>query len=140
MFGPALEQIIGRARFLAVYLVSGLAASVLVLWLSAADGSTVGASGALFGLLGALLVSATKARLNSQWLVQNLVLGVVITVVGWQQISWQGHLGGFLGGAAAAGIIAFAPRKRRTTIQWGGLAVLTVVLVWLALVRIAALS
>ena len=140
VFGPALEQIIGRARFLAVYLVSGLAASVLVLWLSAADGSTVGASGALFGLLGALLVSATKARLNSQWLVQNLVLGVVITVVGWQQISWQGHLGGFLGGAAAAGIIAFAPRKRRTTIQWGGLAVLTVVLVWLALVRIAALS
>lgn len=140
LFGPALEGIIGRARFLAVYLVSGLAGSVMVLWLSASDGSTVGASGALFGLLGALLVTATKARLNSQWLVQNLVLGVVITVVGWQMISWQGHLGGFLGGAAAAGIIAYAPVKRRTTIQWGGLAVLTLALVWLALVRIAALS
>lgn len=140
VFGPALEGIIGRARFLMVYLVSGLAGSVLVLWLSASDGSTVGASGALFGLLGALLVTATKARLNSQWLVQNLVLGVVITVVGWQSISWQGHLGGFLGGAAAAGIIAYAPKNRRTTLQWGGLAVLTVALVWLALVRIAALT
>ncbi|CUR62313.1 Rhomboid family protein [metagenome] len=140
LFGPALEQIVGRARFLAVYLVSGLAGSVLVLWLSASDGSTVGASGALFGLLGALLVTATKARLNSQWLVQNLMLGVIVTVVGWQMISWQGHLGGFLGGAAAAGIIAYAPKNRRPTVQWGGLAVLTVVLLALALVRIAALS
>lgn len=140
LFGPALEGIIGRARFLAVYLVSGLAASVMVLWLSASDGSTVGASGALFGLLGALLVTATKARLNSQWLVQNLVLGVIVTVVGWQQISWQGHLGGFLGGAATAAIIAYAPHGRRSLVQWGGLAVLTVALVVLAAVRIAALS
>ncbi len=140
LFGPALEGIVGRARFLAVYVVSALAGSVMVLWLSDSTGSTVGASGALFGLLGALLVTATKARLNSQWLVQNLVLGAVITVVGWQMISWQGHLGGFLGGAAAAAIIAYAPKQRRTAIQWGGLALVTFVLLFLALVRVAALT
>lgn len=140
VFGPALEGIIGRARFLAVYLVGALASSTLVLYLSNPDGSTVGASGALFGLLGALLVVARKARLNSQWLVQNLVLGVVITVVGWQAISWQGHLGGFLGGVASAAVIAYAPRTHRSVLQWAGVGVLVAVLLALSLVRALALA
>ncbi|HSU02273.1 MAG TPA: rhomboid family intramembrane serine protease [Nocardioides sp.] len=135
IFGPALEGIIGRVRFLAVYLVGGLASSVLVLFLSNEYGSTVGASGALFGLLGALLVLARKARLNSQWLVQNLVVAVVITVVGWRLISWQGHLGGFLGGVAAAVVIAYAPRSSRSVVQWAGLGLLTAALVGLAVLR-----
>lgn len=140
VFGPALEGIVGRARFLAIYLVSALASSTLVLYLSSPDGSTVGASGALFGLLGALLVVARKAKLNSQWLVQNLVLGVVITVVGWQMISWQGHLGGFLGGAASAFVIAYAPRANRAVVQWAGVGLLAVVLLSLAFVRALALG
>ena len=140
IFGPALEAIVGRARFLAIYLVSGLAGSVMVLWLSGESSSTVGASGALFGLLGALLVTATKARLNTQWLMQNLALGVVITVVGWRMISWQGHLGGFLGGAAAAAIVAYAPKAHRTLVQWSGIGLLTVLLLALAFVRAAALA
>lgn len=140
IFGPALEGIIGRARFLAVYLVSGLASSVLVLFLSGQYGSTVGASGALFGLLGALLVLARKARLNSQWLMQNLLVGAVITVVGWRLISWQGHLGGFLGGVVTAAIIAYAPKSNRSVVQWTGLAVVTVVLLALAVVRVGALA
>lgn len=140
IFGPTLEGIIGRVRFLAVYLVSGLASSVMVVFLSYEYSSTVGASGALFGLLGALLVTARKARLNSQWLVQNLVIGVVITVVGWRMISWQGHLGGFLGGMVAAAIIAYAPKSNRSIVQWAGLAVFTVVLLGLALVRADALA
>jgi membrane associated rhomboid family serine protease len=140
IFGPALEGIIGRARFLAVYLVSGLASSVLVLFLSSQYGSTVGASGALFGLLGALLVMARKARLNSQWLMQNLAIGVVITVVGWRMISWQGHLGGFLGGVLAAAVIAYAPKPNRSLVQWGGLAVFTGVLLGLAALRVATLA
>jgi membrane associated rhomboid family serine protease len=49
IFGPILEGIVGRARFLAVYLLSGLASSVFVIYLSGADSSTVGASGAIFG-------------------------------------------------------------------------------------------
>ena len=140
VFGPALEAIIGRVRFLAVYVVSGLSSSVLVLFLSSQYGSTVGASGALFGLLGALLVVAKKARLNSQWLMQNLVVAVVITVVGWRLISWQGHLGGFLGGVVAAAIIAYAPKSSRSVVQWAGLGLLTVVLLGLAVVRAAAIA
>lgn len=139
ILGPTLEGIVGRTRLLAVYLISGLASSTLVMWLSFEYGATVGASGAIFGILGALLVAARKARLNAQWLVQNLVLGAVITVVGWRMISWQGHLGGFLGGVAAAAIIAYAPQARRSLVQWVGLGALAVVLVVLALVRAASL-
>ncbi len=113
ILGPALEGIIGRTRFLAVYVAGALGGSVAVLWLSNPLSSTVGASGAIFGLLGALLVTATKARVDNQWIVQNIMLGVLITVIGWRFISWQGHLGGFLAGAAAAAIIAFAPKTHR---------------------------
>jgi membrane associated rhomboid family serine protease len=140
ILGPTLEGIVGRTRFLAVYLVSGLASSALVMWLSFEYGATVGASGAIFGILGALLVAARKARLNAQWLVQNLVLGAVITVVGWRMISWQGHLGGFLGGVAAAVVIAYAPQARRSLVQGLGLGGLTILLLGLALLRGAALA
>lgn len=140
IFGPVLEGIVGRARFLAIYLISALAGSVMVVWFSYEFSSTVGASGAIFGLLGALLVVARKGRLHSQWLVQNLVIGVVITVVGWRFISWQGHLGGLVGGALAAAIIAYAPRSRRSLVQWIGLALVLAALLALALVRDVALS
>ncbi len=140
IFGPALEGIVGRARFLGIYFVSAIASSVVVLYLAGADSSTVGASGALFGLLGALLVTARKARLNSQWLMQNLIIGVVISVVGARLISWQGHLGGFIGGVVTAAIIAYAPKAQRHLVQWAGLALVTVVLLTLAVVRAGSLT
>ncbi len=140
ILGPALEGIIGRARFLAVYVAGALGGSVAVLWLAHPLSSTVGASGAIFGLLGGLLVTATKARVDNQWIVQNIMLGVLITVLGWRFISWQGHLGGFLAGAAAAAIIAFAPKAHRSLIQWTGLALLLAGLAGLILVRAAALA
>lgn len=141
VFGPVLEQMVGRARFLGIYAVATLGSSLLIVWLSPAYGSTVGASGAIFGLLGALLVVARKAGLDSQALLQNLGLGVAITVVGFVigGVSWQGHLGGFVAGALAAAVVAYAPKANRSTIQWVGLGLLALVLVALAFVRAAAL-
>jgi membrane associated rhomboid family serine protease len=140
ILGPALERIMGRTRFLMVYLVGGLAGSVMVLWLSDPGGSTLGASGAIYALLGGLLVTFRKARLDTSWLMQNLALGVVITVVGWRYISWQGHLGGLLGGLAAAAIIAYAPKSSRSVVQWSGLAILLGVLLVLTGLRISMLA
>jgi membrane associated rhomboid family serine protease len=140
ILGPPTEQILGRARFLAVYVAGALGGSTTVMLLSDPAGSTVGASGAIFGLLGALLVTFTKARLNTQWITQNLVLGVVITVVGWRFISWQGHLGGLLAGAAAAAIIAFAPKAHRSAFQWTGLGLLIGALLVGSALRAVALA
>ncbi len=126
--GPQLELVLGRVRFLALYLLSALAGSVAVLLLSDPAGQTVGASGAVFGLIGALLVVVVKVGGDPRVLLIWLGINVVITVTGRDFISWQGHLGGFVGGVLAALVLAYAPRPRRTLVQVVGLAVLALLL------------
>jgi membrane associated rhomboid family serine protease len=144
--GPWLEQALGRARFAALYVVSALGGSVGYLLLgvdasfpAALQPPVVGASGAVFGLFGALLVLTRSLGRRDQALVGtiaiNFVLGVLIP-----NVAWQGHLGGLVTGAVAALVIAKAPSARRAVVQWAGLAVITVVLLAVAAWRIAALS
>ena len=73
------EGIVGRARFLAVYLVGGLAGSVMVLWLASPGSSTLGASGAIFGLMAALLIVAVKVRGDVQGLLTLVAVNVVVS-------------------------------------------------------------
>ncbi len=129
ILGPQLEAAIGRARFLAVYLLSGMMGSAFVYWLSGEHTSTVGASGAIFGLMGALLIIALKVHADVSQLLLWLGLNVVITVFGRGLISWQGHLGGLVGGAVIAFVIAYAPRAKRTVWQVAGLSAVGVVIV-----------
>ena len=138
--GPSLERALGRARFLAVYLVSALAGSVVVLWLADASTMTLGASGAVFGLIGALLVLAYKVHGDVRSVLIWLGINVVYTFIGPGSISWQGHLGGLLGGVAAAVVVVYAPRQGRARLQWLGLAGLTVLLLVLAVVRVTQLN
>lgn len=130
VLGPQLERVLGRARFLALYLGSALTASALVLWLSAPQTSTLGASGAVFGLMGALLVLAIRARGDVRQILIWLGLNVVVTIVGIGSISWQGHLGGFLGGVALT-LALVGLRKAGARTQW--LAVAGIVVATLAL-------
>jgi membrane associated rhomboid family serine protease len=97
--GAPVEQAIGRGRFLALYFVSGLAGSAGALVFSDPFATTVGASGAIFGILGAALVLESQRSyvLGGQALgliVVNLVLTFAIP-----NISVGGHLGGLAGGA-----------------------------------------
>lgn len=138
--GPQLERVIGRARFLALYFVAALAGSTVVMWWSEPGSATLGASGAVYGLLGALLVMAVKVRGNYQSILMWLGLNVAYTFFGPGSISWQGHLGGLIGGAVIAAIIVYAPRENRTRIQWAGIAGLTLLLVVLIAVRILQLA
>lgn len=138
--GPQLERVIGRARFLALYFVSALTGSAAVLWLSDPDSATLGASGAVFGLLGALLVLVLKVKGNAQSILLWLGLNVAYTFLGPGSISWQGHLGGLVGGAAIAAIIAYAPRQNRTRTQWAGIAGVAVLTFALIALRILQLS
>lgn len=135
--GPYLEQMLGRARFLSLYLVSALGGSVAVLLL--ADPLTVawvtpvvGASGAVFGLFAAILMVLRRTGRNaSQILVLiliNLVLGFVVA-----GISWQAHLGGLLTGLALGALYAYAPAPRRTVASVLGTVVMVAVLVLVAL-------
>jgi membrane associated rhomboid family serine protease len=123
ILGPQLEAILGRTRFLALYLLSGLGGSAAVYWWAAPASSTVGASGALFGLMAALLVVAVKVRGDVQGLLVLVGINAAITVFGRGYISWQGHLGGFLGGLALALVLVYAPRAHRTAWQVAGMSV-----------------
>jgi membrane associated rhomboid family serine protease len=140
VLGPQLELAVGRVRFLAIYLLSGLAGSALVYWAAPEFQPTVGASGAIFGLMGGLLVVAYKVRANVQQLLMWIGLNFVLTVVV-SNISWQGHLGGFVGGVVVGGIIVYAPRgPRRTWFQASGLAVVAALIALAVLLRTAALA
>lgn len=132
--GPMLEQVLGRPRFLAVYFVSAFTASAAVMLVSNPNSQTLGASGAIFGLMGALVVVAFKVKADLRQILFWLGLNLVFTFYNTGSISWQGHLGGLIGGALTAAIIVYAPRKRREVIQWTGIVLVLVV----ALVVIAA--
>ena len=116
VLGPQLELAIGRARFLALYLLSGLAGSALVYWAAPVNQSTLGASGAVFGLMAALLVVAFKVKADYQQILIWIGINAVLTFV--FGFSWQGHLGGFLGGLAIAGILVYAPRPAAPCGRW----------------------
>ncbi len=123
--GPPLEQVLGRVRFLAVYGISALTASAAVMWLSAPDSVAVGASGAIFGMLGALLLLAKRFGGNYQMIAAFLALNIVITIMGGGYISWQAHLGGLIGGLVSAAVLIWVPRERRPLWQLIGLLALT---------------
>ena len=126
--GPTLERAVGRVRFVVLYLLSGLTGSATVLWLTSPTASTVGASGAVFGLMGALLVLAFKVRGDVRTVLIWLGINLAFTFTS-SGISWQGHLGGLIGGAAIAAIIAYAPRENRERWQWAGFGAIALVTV-----------
>ena len=139
--GPQLEAALGRWRFLALYFLSGLAGSALVLWSAAERANTHGASGAIFGLMGALLVVAVKVRGDYQSVLRVVAINAVITLLFVRYLSWQGHLGGFLGGVLVAVVLVYAPRgPRRTAFQVAGLVVVAGLLAAAMAVRAAALT
>lgn len=115
--GPGLEAVFGRARFLTIYVVAALSGSLGVVLFSSPQSATLGASGAIFGLLGALLILSRRTpELFGQvvfWLVLNLVF--TFTVPG---ISWQGHIGGLVGGAAMTLILMNLRNLRRPNRQF----------------------
>ncbi|WP_432477892.1 rhomboid family intramembrane serine protease [Nocardioides sp. GXQ0305] len=125
--GPQLEAVFGRLRFLALYLVSLLTGSAVVLWASPEFQLTVGASGAIYGLFGALLVVARRIGADVRPLLAIIGLNVVITFTV-PNISWQGHLGGFLGGVLVGLVLVLAPRgPRRAGWQWAGVGLVALV-------------
>lgn len=128
IIGRDLEMILGRGRFIAVYLVSLLGGSAAVALLEDARSVTAGASGAVFGLMGGLLIVLLRLRRSPGPALTIIGLNVVITFVV-PNISILGHLGGLAFGTAATAAMVYAPRQRRNAVQVGTLVGLVVVIV-----------
>ena len=138
VLGPQLETFLGRGRYLGLYLVSALAGAASVMWLSSPTTTTVGASGALFGLMGALLIVVWRLRGDVRTIVFWIGANLAFTFVFGAQISWQGHVGGLIGGMIAAAILV-GPGRTKPKLAWGSLAGLAVLFLVLSLVRIPML-
>ncbi|WP_222710662.1 rhomboid family intramembrane serine protease [Quadrisphaera setariae] len=142
LFGSYLEQQFGRARFAALYLITafgGSVGSLLVISPTSQSWTTisVGASGAVFGLFGALVL--VQRRLNQQF-GQIVVLIVINGAIGFlvPGIAWQAHLGGLVTGLALGAVYAYAPQRIRTPAQVVGTAAVALVLLVAAVARMAA--
>jgi membrane associated rhomboid family serine protease len=132
--GPPLEALLGRFRFVAMYLLTGLAGSVFAYVLTVPYIPELGASGAIFGLFGALLVVGRKLRLNIQPIALTIGLNLVLSF-SLPNISWQAHIGGLIAGAALGAAWAYAPRANRTAIQIGSSVALAALLVVMVILR-----
>ena len=148
MVGPYIEVALGRARYLAVYLLSGNGGAVCALLLATGPGpdglvlpagqswltGLIGASGAVFGLFGAVIVLNRHLGRSSSAMYGTLLLNAVLgfSISG---VSWQAHFGGFVVGVlsalAVAGLRAPALRKY----QWAALAGVFALLVVVSFVK-----
>ncbi|WP_134765791.1 rhomboid family intramembrane serine protease [Nocardioides sp. 1609] len=141
VLGPQLEAALGRLRFVALYLLSGLSGSVAVYWLSGTEGYTLGASTAIFGLFGAFAVIVHKVGSDLRSIGGLLLVNVVITFLPGLSISWQGHLGGLVGGVVVTAALIYAPRgPRRAVVQGCLLFAFTALLALAVIARSAALA
>lgn len=116
LFGPSFERLVGGLRFTVLWLVSGLAGSALVVLLASGPLVAAGASGSVFGLLGALVVVGIRTRHTPAGRIRlrqalvllgiNLAFGLVEP-----QVSLEAHAGGAVAGMAI--LAAYAPRRPR---------------------------
>ncbi|WP_411734238.1 rhomboid family intramembrane serine protease [Paeniglutamicibacter sp.] len=127
--GRVLEPMLGRLRFLALYLVAGLGGSVAVLLIADPRVAVLGASGAVFGLFAAMFVLLRSRGVQTMQIVILIAINLALGFV-FPGIAWEAHVGGLVVGAAAAAVMAYAPKgHQRALMQWVGTALLVLLLV-----------
>jgi membrane associated rhomboid family serine protease len=139
LVGPSLERMLGRLRFLSVYLLSALGGSVLYYFIAGPGTPALGASGAIFGLFGAYFVVARRLRLDTRAIVFLIVLNLAIGFAV-SNIAWQDHVGGLIAGGLLTAAYAYAPRRHRALVQAGATLIVVAVLVIAVLTRNSQLA
>ena len=117
IFGQILEGMLGRGRFLALYVLSGLAGSLGVLFLSDPRIPVIGASGAIFGLMGAFLVIQRRLGGNATQLLILVGINLVIGFLPGLNVAWQAHVGGLIAGAVIGLIFVQTRRIKQQRLQ-----------------------
>ncbi len=144
LFGRNLEQTIGHVRFLVLYLFAGVGGALgVMLWVyvdpTTVNVPTVGASGAIFGVLAATLVVFRAARVSATSLAVLLAINFGIGLIPGAGISWQAHLGGMIVGAVTMWLLLATRGPRRRGARIAGLIVLGIVLALLGCAYLFAL-
>ena len=137
--GPTLERILGHGRYLTLYVLAALGGGVASYAFSDIRTVSVGASGAIFGLMGALVVAGRRLRYD---ITQVLILLAINVVIGFfaPGVDWRAHLGGLVTGAVVAAILVLPARRHRTAIQVTGLLAVVLALAAIAAWRTAQIN
>jgi membrane associated rhomboid family serine protease len=153
-FGPALEAFLGRVRYVALYVAAALGGSLGVLSLYAlaiatngastevaggllAPGSALGASGAIFGLIGAYLPLRRAIGVNTMQLLIVLGINVVLGFIA-PNIAWEAHFGGLLIGALVGWVYLRTRRPAQRPVQIGSVAGIIVALLVMFVLFVAS--
>ncbi len=135
IFGSALEPMLGRARYLALFLISGFAGSLGVLLIASPIVPVVGASGAIFGLFGAYFIIQRRLGGNATQMLVLLAINLGIGFLPGFNIAWQAHVGGLVGGVLVGLIFVETRQVNRRRWQLPLLVLLCVVFVALSLIH-----
>ncbi|MGX1548868.1 rhomboid family intramembrane serine protease [Streptomyces adustus] len=133
--GGPLEAALGRVRYLALYFVSGLAGSALCYLIAAPNQPSLGASGAIYGLFGAMAVLMRRLNYDMRPMIALLAINLLFTFGPGMNIAWQAHLGGLVAGVAIGYAMVHAPRRHRALVQYGSCALALAVVVGVTLLR-----
>jgi membrane associated rhomboid family serine protease len=141
LFGPTLESALGRFRYLSLYLLSALGGSAASYTFNAPSQGSLGASGAVFGLLGAFFIVNRKfGRDNSGLLVLVAINLGLAFLPGFGNIDWHAHVGGLITGALVASAMVYAPRDKRNVVQAAGCIVVLLMIVAAVIWRTSQLT
>jgi membrane associated rhomboid family serine protease len=117
IIGPVVEAGLGRWRYLALYFLSGIGGSILTVAFAGPASQSAGASGAIFGLFGALYVMQRRMGQRSGPILGTIAINLLFTFT-IPNISWEGHIGGLVTGTlvtiglvAAAGTVQSRTRR-----------------------------
>jgi len=127
VLGTLLEPMLGRWRFLTLYLFSIFGGGLGFLLLSTQFGSVVGASGAIFGLMGAYLVFLVVLKLNAGQMY--FIIGLNLLLGFMPGIAWEAHVGGLLVGGAVGYVLVSTRDRSRKNLQTLGLLAIGVILI-----------
>lgn len=132
--GPVVERYYGKSKFLLIYLVSGLLGSIFSGVFMTADSISIGASGAIFGLLGSICYFTYYYRATLQGILRGSIMPVIIInlVIGFlsSSIDLSAHIGGLIGGILISMAIGIGDKHRKSD-QINGLVVLVLMAVFL---------
>ncbi|MCP8618095.1 rhomboid family intramembrane serine protease [Salirhabdus salicampi] len=120
LFGPALERLLGKGKFITAYLIAGFTGNIATLWLGSPFVTHAGASGAIFGLFGVYLFIVLYRKYlldyqNTQIIITIMIFGFIMTFIQ-TNINIYAHLFGFIGGFLIAHVIV---GKSRTAEGYG---------------------
>lgn len=126
--GPLLETALGRWRYVVLYALAGIGGGLLSVLTGPLGEQAAGASGAIFGLFGALYIVARRSNMPTNGIALTIGVNLIFTF-SVSNIDWRGHVGGLVIGVIVALVYAYAPRgPHREQLQVVGVVVVALVM------------